>query len=152
MGVDGGEPEEKGLALGAVLDVINPILLFAGAASAGDAVKSPILVAEHVVLSGKHGVVACFPKELGKADLLLGKADMQLGCARIMRVAPGDDAAAGGAAAACCQVGVFEANALIGQGVDVGRLDDGMPVASEVVLGDVVGNEENDVRFVGQAG
>ena len=73
MGVDGGEPEEKGLVLGAVLDVIDPILLFAGAASAGDAVKSPILVAKHVVLSGKHGVVACFPKELGKRICSLGR-------------------------------------------------------------------------------
>ena len=68
-----------------------------------------------------------------------------------MRIATGDDAASGGAAAARGQVGVVEAHALLGQGVDVGRLDDGMPVASEVVLGDVVGNEENDVRFVGQA-
>ena len=112
VGVDGGEPEEEGLVLGAVLDVIDPILLLAGASSAGDAVKGPVLVSEHVVLSGKHGVVACFPQELGKADLFLGKADVQLGCPRVMRIAPGDDAAAGGAAAARGQVGVVEANAL----------------------------------------
>ena len=68
-----------------------------------------------------------------------------------MRIAPGDDAAAGGAAAACRQLGGVEANALFGQGIDVGRLDDGMPVASEILLGDVVGNEEDDVRFVRQA-
>ena len=151
VGVDGGEPEEEGLVLGAVLDVIDPILLLSGASSAGDAVKGPVLVSEHVVLSGKHGVVTCFPQELGKADLFLGQADVQLGRPCVMRIAPGDDAASGGAAAARGQVGVVEAHALLGQGVDVGRLDDGMPVASEILLGDVVRNEEDDVRFVGEA-
>ena len=135
VGVDGGEPEEEGLVLGAVLGVIDPILLLSGASSAGDAVKGPVLISEHVVLSGKHGVVTCFPQELGKADLFLGQADVQLGRPCVMRIAPGDDAASGGAAAARGQVGVVEAHALLGQGVGVGRLDDGMPVASEILLG-----------------
>ena len=61
----------------------------------------------------------------------------------------GDDAATRRAATAGSQVGVVEAHALLGQGVDVGRLNDGMPVASEIILGDVVGDEEDDVRFLG---
>ena len=76
---------------------------------------------------------------------------MQFGSPGIVGITACNDTASGRAATAGGQVGVVEAHAFLGQGVDVGRLDDGMSVASEGVLGDVVGDEEDDVRFVGQA-
>ena len=151
MGVRRCEPKEEGLVLRAFPDVLHPILLLARTAPAGNTVEGSILVTEHVILSRKDSVVTGFPKEFGKTNLFLRQTDVELGSSGIVRVATGNDAASGRAAATCGQVGVFEAHALLGQGVDVGRLDDGMPVASEILLRDVVGNEENDVRFVGHA-
>ena len=69
MSIGCREPEEEGLVLGALLDVVDPVLLLARPTAPGDPVEGPVLVAEHMVLAGEHGVVSRLPQKLGEADL-----------------------------------------------------------------------------------
>ena len=66
-----------------------------------------------------------------------------------MRISSSDDARTTWAAAAGCQEGTIEANAVVGEKVDIGCSGRRVPVAAEVVPADVISDEDDDVRRFG---
>jgi len=69
-----------------------------------------------------------------------------------VRVAAGDDAATTGAATASRQISVIEAHATRCQSIGVWGLYRRMAITAEILLGDIISNEENNVCRFGREG
>ena len=63
----------------------------------------------------------------------------------VVRVATGDDTAPGWTAAADGKVGIVKAHPVARKRINLRCLDHSMPVTAEIILGDVIGNEEDDI-------
>ena len=73
---------------------------------------------------------------------------MQFRCTGIVRISAGDDAAATRAATGSGQVSVGKTHAVGRQVVDCGRFDVGMPITTDVVIRNIVGDEKDNIRPV----
>ena len=71
---------------------------------------------------------------------------VQFARAGVMRIPAGDDAAPGRTATACGQVGPRKQHPFTRQLVDVGRLNDFTPVATEITGGDIIREIEDEIR------
>ncbi len=70
---------------------------------------------------------------------------MQFRRAGIVWVATGNDAASAGAATTDRQVGLIKSHPTRGETIDVWRLNNGMPIATMILLGNIIGDEEDEV-------
>ena len=70
----------------------------------------------------------------------------------IVRISSGDDATTAWTTAARGQVGIVKTHTIGSQGVGAGRLDGWVAITAKILLGDIVGDEEDDVRSFGISG
>jgi len=101
----------------------------------------------HVIFSREGGVVAGVPEDSpDRGEMPRNRAMKFRGVAVVMRITPGNDARSARAATARSEIGVREKDAFLGEGVDVWRAGVNAAIASEIVVTDVVGHEDHEVR------
>lgn len=71
---------------------------------------------------------------------------MQFRCPGIVRVPPGDDAAPARAATTRGTIGLIKSQSASGQVVDMRRLDDRVPITSDIILGNIVRDKEDKIK------
>ena len=62
-----------------------------------------------------------------------------------MWIAPRDDATPAGATTTDAKIGIIKPQSIAGQAVDVGRLNRRMPIASDVLLRNIIRDKENEI-------
>ena len=98
------------------------------------------------------GCVALLLEQLGQGDLGFPQVDpVPAGNPSpdpvSIRGAPGQDGGAGRGTYGAGRVALSKLGPLFGEAVEVGGLDDGVPVAGEVTPAQVVGQEDDEVRL-----
>lgn len=91
-------------------------------------------------------------RSAGETRVWEGRAGNPIGEAKGGGRAAGEDGGAGRRADGRRGIGVSETEGAVGEGVEMGRVVVGVAVAAEVGLGEVVGDDEEDVGWRRRAG
>ena len=168
MRIQGGQPEEEGFVLGAVLQSGHPGFTSArrfchhlarlgigpggenksGGGSFEDIVEAILDRITKMPFPRCCGVVSRILQQLDKGDGFLGQRPVQLLGSGVVGVAPRNDTCPAWTARIGSQVSMLELHPALRQGIDVGRLDRGVTIDPAIVPVHVIGNDENEVWFL----
>ena len=153
MGIVRCEPHKKG----PVAQVFHPAFGPAGTAPVVGAASRPVEIMQYRPCGDRRRIAEMplpslrriIPRRFqrsGDGNLLRTDRRMEFAGPRVVGITPRKDARAARTARTGRQDGVGKAHSGGCEGVDVGRADNRMSVTSEIVAGNVVGDQHQDVR------